>query len=313
MTKVDLITGFLGAGKTTFIHRYLYHISDQKVLIIENEFGSIGVDARLLRNEGCPIEDLSGVCMCCRGRDQFIHMLIDAAAHGFDRVLVEPSGIYDVDEFFSVMNEAAVRNCCEIGSILAIVDAHLPQSISDDSAYLMVTQLLASGAVILSRTQDVSSEEIKQTIDWLNDLIRLNGGTRVLSEEVCVKPWTELTDEDFIFFMQSGYHHDAHKRRAFNHEGSYGSFMTAGYCVDEADLKVRLSSLFENKEYGDVIRTKGFIRDLEKNFYEVNCTARDVDIKAVTDIRRGILVIIGQNLNEAALNDLFLPAVSLKR
>ena len=79
MTKVDLITGFLGAGKTTFIHRYLQYLRDQRVLIIENEFGSIGVDSSLLKDEGCPIEDLSGVCMCCKGRGRFISMLIGAA------------------------------------------------------------------------------------------------------------------------------------------------------------------------------------------------------------------------------------------
>ena len=89
MTKVDLITGFLGAGKTTFIHEYLHHLRAGRTLIIENEFGSIGVDAQFLRGEGCPIEDLSGVCMCCRGRDQFIHMLCDAAEQGYDRVPYE--------------------------------------------------------------------------------------------------------------------------------------------------------------------------------------------------------------------------------
>lgn len=184
MTKVDLITGFLGTGKTTFIHLLLRHLRGQKVLVIENEFGSIGVDAKFLRGDGCPIEDLSGMCMCCKGRDRFIAMLANAAAQGYDRVVVESSGIYDVDEFFDVMNNPMVRVGCEIGSVLAIVDANAPRDVSMESGYLMVTQLLAAGAVILSKPQLAGPGAPEKTVAWLNDLIHAYGGTRALGDEV---------------------------------------------------------------------------------------------------------------------------------
>ena len=196
MTKVDLITGFLGAGKTTFIHLLLRHLRGQKVLVIENEFGSIGVDAKFLRDDGCPIEDLSGMCMCCRGRGKFIAMLADAAAQGYDRVIVEPSGIYDVDEFFGVMNEPAVKAGCAIGNVLAIVDADAPRDVSMETGYLMVTQLLAAGAVILSKAQLADPEAPGRTVAWLNDLIRAYGGARVLAgEDVVVVTPTACTSE----------------------------------------------------------------------------------------------------------------------
>ena len=153
MTRIDLVTGFLGAGKTTFIHRYLHHLHDQKILIIENEFGAVNVDSRLLQDMTQEIDDLAGCCMCCTGKDRFISMLLEAAAGGYDRVLVEPSGIYDVDEFFSVMRLEKVAQVCEIGSILTIVDACLPQMPSGESGYLMYAQLLAAGEIILSKTQ----------------------------------------------------------------------------------------------------------------------------------------------------------------
>ena len=70
MVTVDLITGFLGAGKTTFIHRYIHYLKKQgiSVGIIENEFGDVGVDSELLKDDGCQISDLSGLCMCCVGK-----------------------------------------------------------------------------------------------------------------------------------------------------------------------------------------------------------------------------------------------------
>ena len=305
MTKVDLITGFLGAGKTTFIHRYLRHLADQKTLIIENEFGSIGVDRQFLRDEACPIEDLSGVCMCCTGRDQFIRMLIDAAAHSYDRVLVEPSGIYDVDEFFSVMDLPAVKACCEIGCVLAVVDARMPEALSPESSYLMVTQLLAAGTVVLSKTQFESPETIQSTIAWLNDLIQLNGGNRVLENDVCKKDSDTLSDSDFKQFQSSGCQHVKHTHKALNHGAIYGSFMTAGYCRDEKDLREKVSSLFEEPRYGNVIRVKGFIRDQNIDFYEINCTCREMSVAPTVGLKRGVLVIIGQDLNEKELGKVF--------
>ena len=82
--KVDLITGFLGAGKTTFIRRYIkyLHRHGQKVRIIENEFGAISVDSQILQEDNCEIQDLTGMCMCCVGKEAFKRMLIDAAMDG---------------------------------------------------------------------------------------------------------------------------------------------------------------------------------------------------------------------------------------
>ena len=305
MTKVDLITGFLGAGKTTFIHRYLQYLRDQRVLIIENEFGSIGVDSSLLKDEGCPIEDLSGVCMCCKGRGRFISMLIGAAAHGYDRVLVEPSGIYDVDEFFSVMNEPAVRNCCEIGSILAIVDTHVPEDISNETGYLMVTQLLAAGAVILSKSQCEDPGAPQRTIAWLNELIRDYGGARTLGDEVYTADWNALTDRDFTRLMSCGHRHDPHRHKAIDHDETYESFFTGGYCKGEADLRQRLSEMITDPRYGHVLRVKGHLRDEDKNWYEINCTRREMSVAPAPNVRRGVLVFIGQDLNLEALSAAF--------
>ena len=84
--KVDLITGFLGVGKTTFIRRYLEYLEKhgQKAAVIENEFGSVDIDSQLLQDTGCAISSLAGECMCCTGKDTFRHMLMDAAEEGVD-------------------------------------------------------------------------------------------------------------------------------------------------------------------------------------------------------------------------------------
>ena len=308
MMRVDLITGFLGAGKTTFIHRYLQYLRGQKTLIIENEFGSIGVDTSFLRDEDCEIEDLSGVCMCCKGKDQFTAMLLSAAARGYDRVLVEPSGIYDVDEFFSVMDDRAVKACCEVGSILAIVDAHIPEGMSWETRLLIFRQLMAAGMVIVSKTQLQELVTPSEMVEYLNDLIFSMGGNRSLDEtDVCFKAWDSLTDGDFARFQSCGSRRDEHERGRVNHEEIYETSLIAGYCQDEQDLRERMRALMSDERFGLVLRAKGYVRDFQKDWYEVNCTRGELSVRPATKIKRGVLVIVGQNLNDAELGAQLLP------
>lgn len=108
MVQVDLITGFLGSGKTTFLRRYVQYLVAQghSVCILENDFGAVNVDAMLLQDligEHCDIETISGGCDCDTHQRRMRTKLISMAMRGFDRVVIEPSGIFDVDEFYDIL------------------------------------------------------------------------------------------------------------------------------------------------------------------------------------------------------------------
>ena len=110
MVQVDLITGFLGAGKTTFLRRYAAWWAGQgvKVCVLENDFGAVNVDAMLVQEvlgPGCDVETISGGCDCDTHQRRMRTKLIAMAMRGFDRVVVEPSGIFDVDEFFDILRD----------------------------------------------------------------------------------------------------------------------------------------------------------------------------------------------------------------
>lgn len=312
--KVDLITGFLGAGKTTFIRHYLAYLEKQgkKVSVIENEFGSVDIDSLLLQDAGCAVSSLAGECMCCTGKDTFRQMLIDAAEDGVDRVLVEPSGIYDVDEFFDVMLREPVKSCCEIGSILTLVDTCMDAAVTDESRYLVFAQLLAAGTVIMSKTQLFDDSQVQTTIRQMNDLIREHGGSRVLGSDVVVKDWNGFTDADFEQFMASGYYLAEHEREEMEHGDVFQSCMLASRCADEKDLRVRIHRLMTDPGYGIVMRLKGHIKSLENVWYELNCSP-DVCSVRPCDVRRGVFVVIGQKLNEKAIaEEAFIPRKAVR-
>ena len=158
MVQVDLITGFLGAGKTTFLRRYIRYLVEQghNVCILENDFGAVNVDAMLVQDllgPRCDLETISGGCDCDTHQRRMRTKLIAMAMRGFDRVVVEPSGIFDVDEFFDVLRDDPLDRWYQIGNVIAIVDALLPETLSPQADYLLASETANAGRVLLSRVR----------------------------------------------------------------------------------------------------------------------------------------------------------------
>ena len=138
MVKIDLITGFLGAGKTTFIRNYAEYLmrKGENIGILENDFGAVNVDMMLLQDlegEHCELEMVSGGCDRDCHRRRFKTKLIAMGMCGYDRVLVEPSGVFDVDEFFDALREEPLDRWYRVENVIAIVDAHLLRVTSEEA------------------------------------------------------------------------------------------------------------------------------------------------------------------------------------
>ncbi len=137
MIKIDLITGFLGSGKTTFIREYAKYLMQkgEKICIIENDYGAVNIDMVLLQDlygDNCNLEMIIGGDGKEAHRRRFRTKLISMGMSGYDRVIIEPSGIYDVDEFFDVLYDEPLDRWYEIGSVISIVDANTVKALSED-------------------------------------------------------------------------------------------------------------------------------------------------------------------------------------
>ena len=188
MVKIDLITGFLGSGKTTFIKKYAKYLLDKgmNIGILENDFGAINVDMLLLQDlmgDNCELEMISGGCDKETHRRRFRTKLIAMGMCGYDRVIVEPSGIYDVDEFFDVLHDEPLDKWYEIGNVITIVDAKLEPELSEEA----------------------TKEQIKNTIEHLNRALEQVQCKRRLDQEILRKDGAELSKADFDKILKSGY------------------------------------------------------------------------------------------------------------
>ena len=304
MTKVDLITGFLGVGKTTFIKKYANYLLEkgEKLHIIENDFGGLSIDARELEKEKLDVSRITGGCMCCSGLESFKKLLLKASERGYDRILVEPSGIYDVNQFFAVLESSPVNEFCEIGNIITVADSSSSDIVSKEAEILMYSQLLFSGVVVMSKTQLHSQEENGNAVRKLKSIMENKGSSRTLS--FITKNFEEFTKEDFLSVENAGYAKERGNGEVFNHSSVFFANIIFGRFDTLEHLKVILSDIFEKKKYGQVFRIKGFISDKDGVFYELNCSSDGYFVEKA-DVKRGLFLVIGQDFDEEGIKNLF--------
>ena len=265
MVKIDLITGFLGSGKTTFIRKYAKYLIDQgnNIGILENDYGAINVDMMLLSDlmgDKCELEMISGGCDKETHRRRFRTKLIAMGMCGYDRVLVEPSGIYDVDEFFDVLRDEPLDRWYEIGNVFTIVDAALEENLSDASKYLLASEVADAGTVILSKVQNTAPEMITKTISTLNEaLAQVKCNRNINNHCVFAKNWDMLTDDDFKALMQAGYVQESYVKQDIAEADAFTSLYFMNLDFTKTQLKSTVEKLFNDTSCGNIFRIKGFI------------------------------------------------------
>ncbi|MEI3325038.1 MAG: GTP-binding protein [Thomasclavelia sp.] len=296
MIKIDLITGFLGSGKTTFIKKYANYLLEKgyKIGIIENDFGAVNVDMMLLQDvmgDKCELEMISGGCDEETHRRRFKTKLIAMKMLGYDRILIEPSGIYDVDEFFDVLYEEPLDKWYEIGNVIAIVDAKLENNLSKESDYLLASQVANAGCVILSKSQDASKAELKNTVDHLNKALKQVQCKRQLENEIICKNWDDLKDQDFNDILSCGYQSENYVKLSFDQSKTFTSLYFMNVHLSKEKLLAAVKALMDDSSCGKIFRIKGFMQLPNDEWIELNATHHEISIKPIKTGQEVIIVI----------------------
>lgn len=301
MIKIDLITGFLGSGKTTFIKKYARYLMDcgRNIGILENDYGAVNVDMMLLqdlRGDNCELEMVAGGCDADCHRRRFKTKLIAMGMSGYDRVLVEPSGIFDVDEFFDALYEEPLCKWYEIGNVIAIVDAKLEENLSEQSEFLLASQIANAGKIILSRTQEAAEEEIEATVAHLNRAMEQVRCKRRFQKEILCKDWKDMNAQDFEDIEVCGYVMEDYVKK-FGEENGYSTMYFMNVRMTEKELRTKVEALMKDASCGNIFRIKGFMMMGENQWIEVNATQNNVSIKPI-EKGQEILIVIGEKLLE---------------
>ena len=314
MITIDLITGFLGSGKTTFIEKYARWLvaKGERVCILENDYGAINIDRVLLQDllgPNCELEMVVGGDGAEAHQRRFRTKLISMAMLGYTRVLVEPSGIYDVDEFFDTLYEEPLDRWYEVGSVLAIVDARLDPGLSPASRYLLATEAAGAGKIILSKlSEDTQNDTIAQTLAILNQAMEEVQCTRRFAypADVLAKPWDQLEDTDFQMLEAAGYRHVNFLKKAITEEDAYQSLFYMHYETTPEDLQARVLKLLVDPAAGHVLRIKGFSSGLE-----LNVTKDERHFRPLSVPTEDVIIVIGEGLRKDIVAGYFPGAVTV--
>lgn len=305
MVQVDLITGFLGSGKTTFIKKYAKYLIDQglHIAILENDFGAINVDMMVLEEElgdQCELEMVVGGGDLDCHRRRFKTKLISMGMRGFDRILVEPSGIYVVDEFFDVLHEEPLDKWYEIGNVIALVNSKLENNLSKQSDYLLGCQVADAGKIILSRSSEATEEEINNTITHLNNTMSLIKCKRRFNKEDCLDLET-LNNDDFNSILHSGYELEGFIKMFFKKEEAFSTMFFMNQAITKEKLIHATQSIFNDSECGKVFRIKGFIPENDQ-WMELNATKDQITTEIIAKGQE-IIIVIGESLNKEKIEE----------
>ncbi|MCD8147846.1 MAG: GTP-binding protein [Clostridiales bacterium] len=198
MTTIDIISGFLGAGKTTLIKKLISEaFQGQKLVLIENEFGEIGIDGGFLKDAGIQITEMNSGCICCSLVGDFGQALRQVLEQYHpDRILIEPSGVGKLSDVSKAVGRVAEETDMKLGSAVTVVNAKKCKMYMKNFGEFFNDQVEHAGTVILSRTQDMSEAKLQEVID----LIR----TKNPRATIVTTPWDDLTGAQILSAIAGG-------------------------------------------------------------------------------------------------------------
>ena len=372
MIKVDIFSGFLGAGKTTLIRKLIQEaFRGEKLVLIENEFGEIGIDGTFMQDAGIEVTELNSGCICCSLVGDFgkaLKMVVDTYTP--DRILIEPSGVGKLSDVTLAVESSGAEDLV-INSMTTVVDAKKAKAYIANFGEFYNNQIEAASCIVLSRTDDISEKKLADVVELLkqhnpNATIittpwpQLEGAT-ILSamekKDTLAEALKELAeqaeheehhhhhhddDEDEDEHEHHHHHHDdededehehhhhhhhdddededEHEHHHHHHDEHGHHHHHHGHDADEVfvswgletprkyseeELKAILSKLDDKDAYGIVLRSKGAVDSTDGEWLYFDYVPEETDIRRGAAVVTGRICVIGSELKEDALKELF--------
>ncbi|HJA80986.1 MAG TPA: GTP-binding protein [Candidatus Mediterraneibacter intestinipullorum] len=353
MTKIDIISGFLGAGKTTLIKKLLSEaFTGEQVVLIENEFGEIGIDGGFLKEAGIEIREMNSGCICCSLVGDFGKSLREVVdTYHPDRILIEPSGVGKLSDVIKAVRDVQEEIDAHLNSFTTVVDVTKCRVYRKNFGEFFSNQIEYAGAVILSRTDKAKPEKVEESVALLRELndkapfittpiVQLSGEKILKTMESGKSLEAELLDE--LICPECGHHHEHgeccghdhehdhehehhhehgeccghdhehHHEHHHDHAGHHHAdevFASWGQETIHTYTKEQISDILkqleEDSSYGNVLRAKGMVAGADGEWIYFDMVPGEHEVRAGAPEYTGRICVIGAELNEDRLAELF--------
>ena len=332
MTKIDIVSGFLGAGKTTLIKKMVKEAyQGEKLVLIENEFGEISIDGGFLKDAGIQISEMSSGCICCSLVGDFGKALREVKEQFQpDRILIEPSGVGKLsDVIVAVENTVADIPDMRLNSFVTVADAGKVKVYMKNFGEFYNNQIEAAGTIILSRTQKLTQEKLEAAVALLREKNptaailttpwdQLDGKTVLaavekvsLADELLEKMRAEHEAEEAEHHHHhhgegecddpecSCHHHHHHADEVFT---SWGAETPKQFTQADID---RILTALDSGDYGAILRAKGIVPAADGQWLHFDYVPQEHEVRYGAADYTGRLCVIGSQLKEDGLKTLF--------
>ena len=336
--KIDIYSGFLGAGKTTLIKKMIQEAyCGEKLVLIENEFGEIGIDGGFLQDAGINITEMNSGCICCSLVGDFGKALTQVIEEYHpDRIVIEPSGVGKLSDVVAAV-EKVTGNGVELGNTVAVVDAGKVKVYMKNFGEFYNNQVETAGTIILSRTDSIPQAKLDTAVA----LLREHNAHAAL----VTTPWGQLTGKQLLEAMEGehslakeleelehahhhhhhhddehecccGHHHEDehhhhdHECGCGHHHDHHADEVFTSWGVETAKkftaegIHAALEALDSGK-YGMILRAKGIVAAADGSWIHFDYVPEEHDVRTGSAAVIGKLCVIGSQLNEAAVAELF--------
>lgn len=306
ITKIDIVSGFLGAGKTTFIRKLISEeYKDEKVVVLENEMGKVNIDGQILKNSGILVKEMTAGCICCNlsgNFDDAINEILES--FNPDRIIVEPTGIAMLSQVISSCSSNKYSDLIQMNMVITVVDVKRFKLSLSYSKEFLENQIKATQSIILSKTEGVDEELIQDVIFKLHE---------INSEAVVIHlPWDKVTAAELISATQykSNEKPKVEKKTVKIIGAKHRQKIEA--CEIETEMKFNkkiiqhlFSELAKITEYGNIIRGKGVVLEDGWSGLKFDYVLGDLTFERLNSESIGNICIIGINLNKEKIKELF--------
>ena len=318
MTKIDIISGFLGAGKTTFIKKMLEDVfQGEKIVLIENEFGEIGIDGGFLKDSGIEISELNSGCICCSLVGDFGKNLREVMERFHpDRILIEPSGVGKLSDVMKSVQEVETENEVKMNGRITVVNT--AKAIKQMKAFgeFFNNQIEYATVVVLSRTQNVKPEQTEAVVKAIQE--------KNAKAAVITTPWDEIDGKQIYKvieqqkslkeeLVEEHHHHHDHEHDHDHHHGhdhhadeiftSWGR--ETPHVFARETIEHAMKAFCETEDYGTILRAKGMVPGEDGTWIYFDMVDGEYELRDGEADYTGRLCVIGTDIQEEKLEELF--------
>ena len=320
MVKVDIISGFLGAGKTTLIKKIFESVlKNEKVVLIENEFGEIGIDGSFLKESGIQIKEINAGCICCSLVGDFETSMKEVlTTYNPERIIIEPSGVGKLSDIVNAVNK--LKEQLQINILATVVDGVKTKMYLMNFGEFFNNQVEAANTIVVSKTDKINNDKLVEVVNLIKEkndhaTIITTPINELDSEQLMkvLETKTSLKDE-LIEQVKEEHHHDHcccgehhHEHHHHHAEEVFSSFgVETAKAVSYEQLNEFLNILATDDNLGIIIRSKGILKatDNEKWYY-YDFVSGDFEIRTGNPDYTGRIVVIGSKMNQRRIEELF--------